>query len=277
MRPIDFRDCFLRFQGLEDQLLDLVVGREMKELKAEKDSTLETIYENKAKLDEYKRSFLLEIVSCAGPLIDSSLLSNKLDDIRSQMDSSSARHGSSVESMSAIDRRADVYRPVAKRGALYYTALFALKAVDPFYQFSIDWFVRLFADSVESATAGDTTPERMSNIIDRLTEDVFEFGRVGIYEKHDALCLFQTACALDKDAGNLSDSELTFFIRGTAGCEQRSVKNPTTWLPDKSWRQVVDLSANFERFSNLIEHVCNHVGRWENVRYDIYSFVILFF
>lgn len=246
-----------------------MVGRETKELKDQKDLTLATVYESKEKLNECKHSFLLEIVSCAGPLIDNPLLSDKLEDIGSRMDSSSARHGSSVESMSAIDRSRDVYRPVAKRGASFYTALFGLKAIDPFYQFSIDWFVRLFADSIESAATGG---DRISNIIDRLTEDVFEFGRVGIYEKHNVLYLFQTACALDKDAGQLSDSELTFFVRGTAGFETRSVKNPTTWLPDKSWQEVVVLSTNFERFSNLIEHICCNVGRWEEVHCNLFIY-----
>lgn len=240
-------------------------------MRDEKDSTLKNIYENSEKLNVYKHSFLLEITSCAGPLIDNPLLSNKLEDINLKIDQSTTQLKSCVEAMSVIDRSRDVYKPVARRGALFYMTLFALKAIDPVYQFSIDSFVKLFADSIGSAPkVSDITPKRISNIIVRLTDNVFEFSCISIYEKHNVLYLFQMACALDKDAGNLLDSELMFFIEGTCAAnssEERNIKNPTKWLSNKSWQEVVNLSTRFERFSNLVEHISSNIGRWEKVNH----------
>lgn len=250
-----------------------MVDRELKGLNDEKKRTSEDIYGYTETLEAHKRSFLREIVGCAGPLIDNPLLSDKLDDVKSKIDWCAARLESSAGSMSVIDRSRDVYKRVAKRGASFYAALFAMKAIDPLYQFSYDSFAKLFADSIDSAAAAaarggdDTTPTRIANIIDRLTDDVLEFSCVGIYEKHVALYLFQIACALEKNAGNLTDAELTFFVKGTRKSgPERSADNPAGWLPDKSWQEVVRLSANVERFSHLIEHVRNNVERWEKVR-----------
>lgn len=252
---------------MDDQLLELVVNYEMKKLEDEKKSILEKMYQNRKTLKQYKKSFLMEIISCSGTLIDNSQLSTKLEDVKSKIDSSSTELKLSVDSISTIDESRDIYRSVSKKGALFYLNLFGFKSIDLLYQFSIDSFVKLFLRSIKSAKKDEFLPNRISNIIDQLTKDVFEFSCISIYEKHNMLFLFQTACALDKDAGKLSESELMFFVKGNVGFEKTNVKNPTTWLSNKCWQDVVSLSTSFEHFSNLIEHVYSNVEEWKEVNY----------
>lgn len=250
---------------MEDQLLDLVVNYEIKELENKKKSVLKKMYQNKKTLKEYKQSFLTEIISCSKPLIDDSQLSIKLENIKSKIDSCFTELKSSIHSKSKIDESRDIYRSISRKGALFYINLFGFKSIDPLYQFSIDSFVKLFINSIGSAKKDDILLNRISNIIDQLTNDVFEFSCISIYEKHNMLFLFQMACTLDKDTGNLSDTEMMFFIKGNVGFEKINIKNPTTWLSNECWQDVVSLSTSFSHFSNLIEHVYSNVEDWKEV------------
>lgn len=265
---------------MEGQLLNLVIKHEIKELEDKKELIVKHMYQNKEALQEFKNSFLKEIINCNEHLIDNPQLSNKLEDIKLKINSCSIELKSSIESMSLIDQSRDVYKSVSKKGTLFYMSLYGLKVIDPLYQFSIESFMKLFLNSINSAKKDQIVLNRISNIIDQLTNDVFEFSSISIYEKHNLLFLFQIACTLDKNAGILLDSELTFFIKGgIIGPENVSIKSPTTWLSNKCWQNVVILSTSFEIFSNLIEHICSNIGIWKEVNYIflLWTFILLLF
>lgn len=254
----------------------MVVKHEIKELEDERESLLKKIFQNKETIKKLKKLFLTEIISCTESLIDNSELLNTLEDINLKINSSFAELESSIELLSAKDQTRGDYKSVSKRGALFYMSLNELKIIDQLYQFSIDSFFKLFLSSITSAKKSQIRLKRISNIIDQLDNNVFEFSCISIYEKHNLLFLFQIACTLDKDAGKLLNSELTFFIKGNIESEPiqkhtRKVKieNPTTWLSNKCWQNVVNLSTCFEHFYNLIEHVRCNLDDWEKVIYNI--------
>lgn len=252
---------------MEDQLLNLVVKCEIKEVEDERELLLKTIYQNKETIKELKNVFLMEIINCIGHLIDHSELSNTLEDIKLKIILSSEELESCIESISIKDQSREDYKCISKRGALLYMSLNELKVIDQLYQFSIDSFFKLFWNSIASANKSKIKLKRISNIIDQLTTDVFEFSCISIYEKDNLLFLFKIACTLDKDAGKLLDSEFIFFIKGNIGSEEVNIKNPTTWLSNKCWQNVINLSTCFEHFSNLIEHIHNNIEDWEKVIY----------
>lgn len=263
---------------MEDRLLNLVVKHELEDLEDEKESILEKIYQNNEALRDFKSSLLMEIISCTKPLIDNGQLLDKIEDIKSKINVCTEELQTSIESMSAIHRSRNIYASVSKRAALFYMIFYGLKTIDPLYTFSIDSFLQLFLNSINSSTKDQIVPNRISNIIEKLTNDVFEFSCISIYEKHSLLFLFQIAYTLDKDTGLLLDSELVFFIKGNnTDSGTNSITNPTTWLTDKCWQDVVCLTTNFENFSNLIDHICNNVEDWKKVclLYFIIMHVIL--
>jgi len=253
---------------LEGQLLNLVIKHEIKEVEDKKELIVKNMYQHKEKLEAFKDLFIKEIINCAEPLIDNPHLSNKLEDIKLKINSCSTELKLSIESMTLIDQSRDIYKSVSQKGTLFYMSLYGLKDIDPLYQFSIDSFMKLFLNSIDLAKKDQNVLNRISNIINQLTNDVFEFSSISIYEKHYLLFLFQIACTLDKDAGHLLNSELIFFIKGNIiGSENVTIKNPTTWLSNKCWQNVVNLSTSFENFSNLIEHISNNIINWEEVNY----------
>lgn len=242
-----------------------MIKHEKKELEDTKELTTAKTHQIKETLKELKKSFLTEIISCTEPLIDDSQLFSKLEDLKLKIDLSMTELEVSIETISELEKTRDVYRPVSEKGALFYMDLYDLKAIDPLYQFSIESFIKLFLNAIDSAIQDEIASNRILNIINQLTNDVFEFSCISIYEKHNLLFLFQIACTIDKNTEVLLDSELIFFIQGDLNSEKTSVKNPTTWLSNKCWQDVVKLSTSFERFSNLIEHFNNNNEVWKKV------------
>lgn len=252
---------------MKEQLLNLVIKHEIKEVEDKKELIVKTMYQHKEELETLNNLFIKEIINCAEPLIDNPHLSNKLEDIKLKIDLCSTELKLSVESMTLIDQSRDIYKSVSQKGTLFYTSLYGLKDIDPLYQFSVKSFMKLFLNSIDLAKKDQNVLNRISNIIDQLTNDVFEFSSISIYEKHNLLFLFQIACTVEKDAGHLLNSELIFFIKGNIGSENLTIKNPTTWLSNKCWQNVVNLSTSFETFSNLIEHIGNNIETWKEVNY----------
>jgi len=253
---------------LEGQLLNLVIKKEIKEVEDKKELIVKNMYQHKEELEAFKNLFIKEIINCAEPLIDNPHLSNKLEDIKLKINLCSTELKLSTESMTSIDQSRDIYKSVSQKGTLFYMSLYGLKDIDPLYQFSIESFMKLFLNSIDLAKKDENVLNRISNINNQLTNDVFEFSSISIYEKHNLLFLFQIACTLDKDAGHLLNSELIFFIKGNIiSSENVTIKNPTTWLSNECWQNVVNLSTSFENFSNLIEHIINNIINWKEVNY----------
>jgi len=245
-----------------------VITHEIKEVEDKKELIVKNMYQQKEELEAFKNLFIKEIINCAEPLINNPHLSNELEDIKLKIDLCSTELKFSIESMTLIDQSIDIYKSVSQKGTLFYMSLYGLKDIDPLYQFSIESFIKLFLNSIDLAKKDLNVLNRISNIIDQLTNDVFEFSSISIYEKHNLLFLFQIACTLDKDAGHLLNSELIYFIKGNImNSENITIENPTTWLSNKCWQNVVDLSTSFENFSNLVKHICNNIAEWKEVNY----------
>jgi dynein heavy chain len=50
-----------------------------------------------------------------------------------------------------IDEAREGYRPVAYRASLLFFSILDFATIDPMYQYSLQWFVRLFVLSVENS------------------------------------------------------------------------------------------------------------------------------
>ena len=61
---------------------------------------------------------------------------------------------------------------MATRGALLYFVIADLAAVDPMYQYSLDYFKRLFQRIVAQTPSHEAFDEHLQALLDRITEEV---------------------------------------------------------------------------------------------------------
>lgn len=79
-----------------------------------------------------------------------------------------------------IEALRNVYRPVAKRGALLFFLLSDMAAVSPMYQYSLGSYLTVFSYSLRKALPDVIIKTRLRNIVNTLTKSVYEYGCTGL-------------------------------------------------------------------------------------------------
>lgn len=78
-----------------------------------------------------------------------------------------------------IDSLRDGYRPAAKRGAVLFFVLAEMALVNSMYQYSLASFLEVFDLSLSKSLPSTILPNRLKNIMDTLTQNVYNYGCTG--------------------------------------------------------------------------------------------------
>jgi len=78
-----------------------------------------------------------------------------------------------------IDTLRDGYRPAAKRGAVLFFVLAEMALVNSMYQYSLASFLEVFDLSLSKSQPNTILPNRLKNIMDTLTQNVYNYGCTG--------------------------------------------------------------------------------------------------
>lgn len=78
-----------------------------------------------------------------------------------------------------IDTLRDGYRPAAKRGAVLFFVLAEMALVNSMYQYSLASFLDVFDLSLSKSLPHAILSNRLKNIMDTLTQNVYNYGCTG--------------------------------------------------------------------------------------------------
>ncbi|KAL7729890.1 hypothetical protein ACLKA6_014739 [Drosophila palustris] len=250
--------------GLEDQLLSVVVGTERPDLEQQRESLIAQTSENKQLLQQLEDSLLRELATSTGNMLDNTELIETLENTKSKA-------GLVMEQLKlASDTAADIevlrngYRGAAKRGAVLFFALADMATVNSMYQYALAAYLELFVYSLRKAVPDTVLAKRLNNIIKTLTENVYSYGCTGIFERHKLLFSFQIATKLAQREGVLTQMEIDFFIKGSIALTKSERSNPTKWLSEKSWEDLLKLATDFpDSFGTLPDHFSRYLDEWK--------------
>ncbi|XP_058981464.1 dynein axonemal heavy chain 10-like [Musca domestica] len=251
--------------GLEDQLLSVVVRAERPDLETQRETLIARTSENKQLLQQLEDSLLRELATSTGNMLDNVELVETLENTKSKAAVVMEQLVLSAETQKDIEKLRDGYRPAAKRGAVLFFALSDMSTVNAMYQYALAAYLDVFTFSLRKSVPDTVLSKRLNNIIKTLTENVYCYGCTGIFERHKLLFSFQIATKLAQREGQLSQAELDFFIKGSVSLTKSERPCPANWLPDKSWEDIMKLSAEFpEPFETLPDHIARYTHEWKD-------------
>ena len=159
-----------------------------------------------------------------------------------------------------IDEAREFYRPAAARASLIYFIMNDLSKINPMYQFSLKAFKVVFSKAIEKATPSDDIRQRVNNLIDSITYNVFVYTSRGLFEKHKLIFTAQMAFIVLKVGKLINPLELDFLLRFPTG----NLNNPTPvdFLSDNCWGGIETL-AQMEEFENLDNDIKGSAKRWK--------------
>ena len=86
-----------------------------------------------------------------------------------------------------------VYQPVAKRGAVLYIIISELSNVEAMYQFSLEYFSRIFVSVLKTTPQSEDPNKRVSDLVEQLTKTIYSNISRALFNQHKKIFSFMIA------------------------------------------------------------------------------------
>lgn len=256
-------------KGLEDQLLVEVIKNERPDLEARKDKLVVSIANDQRQLLEIEEQILSMLANASGNILDDEELIHAL--AKSKTTSSAINHRlqeAEVTTKEINDTR-EGYRSIATRGSVLYFVVANLAWVDPMYQYSLQYYKDLFQQRLQKTEKKEVLAERLSLLIEDITQSMYINVCRGLFEKDKLLYAFLMAAKIALTAGDISEAEWAGFLVGLVPDAALLTKYP---LPDslralgfleRHWNAVILLEKYFpQAFGTLRTQVEEKASLW---------------
>ncbi len=263
-------------EGLEEQLLGIVVNKEKPELELKNAELIVEMARNKKRLVDLEDQ-ILDLLKKADSktILDDEKLINTLGNSKTTSDQVKIQIQASEKTSQMINDSRNQYRAAAVRASVLFFVLNDLARVDPMYQFSLTWYADLFKNSIENSRvkrkvkrkAKVSISKRVRDLNSYHTESVYQTVTGSLFERHKLLFSFQICTSILKQEGKLHANEFTFFLRGGIVLDRKKRgPNPCSeWLSEEAWDNVSELDklgTVFEGFSSSFEQMASEWRDW---------------
>ncbi|XP_068561369.1 dynein axonemal heavy chain 12 [Cebidichthys violaceus] len=225
-------------EGLEDQLLGIVVAKERPELEEERNALILQSAANKRQLKEIEDKILETLQSSEGNILEDESAIQILDSAKIMSNEISKKQQIAEKTEIKIAESREGYRAIAKHSSILFFSIADLTNIDPMYQYSLSWFVNLYVNSIQDSNKSKILERRLRYLIDHFTYNLYCNVCRSLFERDKLLFSFVLCCNLLLAKEEIEYSDLTFFLTGGVGL-QNTVANPDpSWLQDKSWDET---------------------------------------
>jgi len=250
-------------KGLEDQLLTLVIGFERPELEEMKGKLVVEIAEGQKKLKEIEDKILHMLAESTGNILDDHVLIATLGQSKSTSQQINEQLEKAESTKLKIDDACEGYRPVATRGSILYFVIADMGDVDPMYQYSLQYFLRLFKGCLERSPKSSELPVRVATLLQVCTADIYSNICRGLFERNKRMFAFLIAVQIMRQDERITEAEWHFFLtRGGMIDDAKLPPNPAPqWLKKEVWG-ALQLLQEISDFNGLRISFMNATDEW---------------
>jgi dynein heavy chain len=227
-------------------------------------------------LSEFKRQLkeiedkILKLVSEAGDeILEDEELIITLDQSKQTSIAINERMIEAEQTAKKINASRELYRGVAQRGSVLYFVIADLALIDPMYQYSLEFFARLFNRRIERSEKSDVLEERLEILLNDITENFFLNICRGLFEKDKLLYSFLNASSILRREKRIGIDEWNFFLRGSP-VDYSNIDKEIDYISDDTFYKLVGLEEVHFNFQGLIESFKNAEDKvtWKKLMED---------
>ena len=137
--------------GLEDQLLGLVVAEERPDLEDAKNQLIVSNARMKTELKQIEEKILYRLSVSEGSPVDDIDLIQVLEASKVKSHEIQSKVTIAEQTEKDIDKTRSQYIPVAVNSQILFFCVADLSSIDPMYQYSLEWFIAIFINSIQHA------------------------------------------------------------------------------------------------------------------------------
>lgn len=229
-------------QGLEDQLLGIVVANERPDLQKKKEQLVIDSAENRSALKNVEDSILKTLSETEGNILEDEAAIQVLDYAKDLAQTILQKQVITKKTEETIEIFRQDYKPVATHSTILYYSISDLPNVDPMYQYSLVWFINLYRLSVLNSSKSNILEQRLENIKTVFTYTLYSNVCRSLFEKDKLLYSFILCLKVMESKDLLDHHEYIFFLTGGINVEN-PINNPASdWLSKKAWDEICRLN-----------------------------------
>jgi len=243
-------------EGLEDQLLGIVVAVERPDLEEEKNQLILQGAENMRKLKEIEDRTLETLSSSEGNILEDSTAVGVLSDAKVVADEINEKQKVAEETEKKIDAARADYKSCAKHASIVFFAVADMANIDPMYQYSLAWFIGLFVRAIQDSTKSPNIAKRLDSLNSYFTFFLYRQVCQSLFEKDKLLFAFLlvSRMLLEGSAavkGKMDAAELRFLLTGGIAMENPHPNPAPEWLSEKAWGEICRLEDLGPAFAEM--------------------------
>eukprot|EP00927_Polykrikos_kofoidii_P031997 TRINITY_DN2738_c0_g1_i1.p1 TRINITY_DN2738_c0_g1~~TRINITY_DN2738_c0_g1_i1.p1 ORF type:complete len:3358 (+),score=626.85 TRINITY_DN2738_c0_g1_i1:1049-10075(+) len=251
--------------GLQDQMLGTVVAEEEPETEAKRVALVVDSAKAKAQLKDLEDKILALLSSSTGNILDDEELIETL--------SSSKIMGTKIEEQVKqqeitavqIAEVRQVYKYHSLRCAALYFIIGDLCIIDPMYQFSLDWFMIMFVQSIKQAEAKESKDERFAELFNSFLRLLFIMVSRGLFEKDKLMYSWMLCMKCQEIEKELKLNEVMALITGLPGAAKEEKPAGSDWLTGVSWARINSLMPLGDVFDGFVGEFSGNINGWKTV------------
>ncbi|XP_026741703.1 dynein heavy chain 12, axonemal [Trichoplusia ni] len=253
--------------GLEDQLLGIVVAKERPDLQEKREKLIVQSAANRAALKQVEDDILRTLQETKGDILEDESAVEVLDSSKLLAIDIMKKQEASVETEVIIEKFRHGYRPIASHSAVLYYCVTELPNVDPMYQYSLIWFINLYVISIENANKSKDLDKRLKFLKDTFTYNLYSNVCRSLFDKDKLMFSYIMCAKMMLSSGEMNHDEHIFLITGGIAVENH-LRKPVDWLPDKSWDEICRIN-DLPVYEGFREDFVKDITKWQAVYDDM--------
>jgi len=250
--------------GLGEQLLGIIMANELPELEQKKN---EIVVQNAAmgkQLEEIEDKILYMLSNSTGNILDDAELIETLAQSKITSTEINLKVAEARVTEKEIDETRELYRSFAFRGSILYFCIADLMIIDPMYEYSLQWYGALFASGILNSEPCLEVPKRLEILNDFFTYLLYENICRSLFEKHKLMFSFNLCIKIMQGDELIDPMEYRFLLTGQAGKPSALTKPEISWLTEKSWSEILNLSS-VPALNGFDQDFPDHLESWKEV------------